>query len=113
MIEVKVYKDGELINESSGECAVLLTQEGKKTSSFVAGGGVVSEVFPELSRKLAEAAVKASVKAGGDRMYTSHVIAEMSQNLRHYGAIYTFDAYEEHEDGSGQGVGTGMESGEH
>lgn len=44
MIEVKIYKDGELINESSGECAVLLTQEGKKASNFVAGGGVVSDV---------------------------------------------------------------------
>lgn len=44
MIEVKIYKDGELINESSEECAVLLTQEGKKASNFVAGGGVVSDV---------------------------------------------------------------------
>lgn len=96
MIEVKVYKDGELINESSGECVVLLAQKGKETCSFVAGEGKVSDVFPEMGRGLAEAAVKASVKAGGDRMYTSHVIAEMSQNLRHYGAIYTFDAYEEH-----------------
>lgn len=112
MIEVKVYKDGELINESSGECAVLLTQKGKETSSFTAGARVVSEVFPELSRKLAEVAVKASKKAGGDRMYTSHVIAEMSQNLRHYGAIYTFDAYGD-KDESGQSMGTGMESGEH
>ena len=113
MIEVKVYKDGELINESSGECAVVLTQEGKRTRGFAAGKGVASDVFPEFSRELAELAVKASVNAGGDQMYTSHVIAEMSRKLRHYGAICTFDAYMGQEDGSGQSMGTGMELREH
>ena len=113
MIEVKVYKDGELINENSGECAVVLTQEGEKISSFMDGKGVISTVFPEFSRELAELAVKASVNAGRDQMYTSHVIAEMSRKLRHYGAICTFDAYMGQEDGSGQSVGTGMELREH
>ena len=92
---------------------MTMLQEDKKNSSFVAGKGAASDVFPKLSMKLAEAAVKASVKAGGDRMYTSHVIAEMSRKLRQYGAICIFDAYVEHEDESGQSVGAGMEPGEH
>ena len=114
MIEVKVYKDGELIDESSGEFAITFVKNEKKINSFMTGRGKVSDIFPDLGRGLAEAAVKACKKAGGDRMYASHVIAEMDRNARHYGAVYTFDAYMEHTDeGSGQGVGTGMESGEH
>lgn len=113
MIEVKVYKDGELIHESSGEFIISFTQGGKEISRFMAGKGKVSDIFPEVSRMLAEAVVKASAHAGGDQMYTSHVIAEMSRNLRRYGAIYTFEEFMEQDDGSGQSMGTGVEPGEH
>ena len=114
MIEVKVYKDGALIDESSGEFAITFVKNEKEIKSFMAGEGKVSDVFPEMGRGLAEAAVKASKKAGGDRMYASHVIAEMDRNVRHYGAVYTFDAYMEHTDeGSGESVGTGRGPGEH
>ena len=115
MIEVKIFDDGKLAEEKSGDYILLFSADNEKVETYSAGGGPdLAKTFTGIAEHLAEIIPELGKEAGRPRAWTDLKIAMTAGRFMSHGMEYSAKLYsEETNEGSGQGMGAGVEPGEH
>ena len=115
MIEVKIFDDGKLVEEKSGDYILLFSVDNEKIETFSTGGGPdMDRTFEGIGCQLAEIILDLGKEVGMAKTKAEIKNAAVARRILIHGRKYAAEIYpEEANEGSGQGVGSGMEPGEH